>query len=379
MRQSHLIEQLARRVTLDLLVSGRPPDAQVQAAVRHVQTVPHPERRIRLGEFGRRVVTTADALRPGGPGECRAAGPARRLVAKALADRGRYDAILVEHLGLAPLLDLRRPGEAWVLTLQNVPSATAAQTFDVARSRRQLWVLRHEYAAARRREQAVVDGFDTVIAVSEDDADALPGSPEIVPNGVDLDRFTAHPASASADVLFTGSLNYLPNVDGLEWFCRSVWPQVLAARPDARLVVVGRSPVDRVKLLIDPDAGISLHADVESVAPYLRQARVAVVPLRQGSGTRLKALEALASGRPLIGTSTGLAGLGLVDGTDALIRDDAGGLAEAVLAVLDDDSLATALSARGPELALQYSWVTLGDRLCDVVMSTVDQVAGDRV
>ncbi|HVX68586.1 MAG TPA: glycosyltransferase [Mycobacteriales bacterium] len=376
-RQSHLIGQLARRATVDLLVSGEAPDAEVRGAVRHLTTIPRPERQIRFGEIGRRLVTAADATLPGGPSECRATGPARRLVAEALSRRGRYDAILVEHLGLSPLLDLRRAGEAWLLTLHNLPSATAAQAFDVARSRRHLWVLRREFGASRRREEAVLDGFDSVITVSEDDAAMLPGPTEVVPNGVDVDQFTPFPLAGSSTVLFTGSLNYLPNVDGLEWFCRDVWPRV-RDRQDARLVIVGRAPVDRVCALVDHNLGVSLHPDVESVVPYLRDARMAVVPLRHGSGTRLKALEALASARPLVGTSTGLAGLGLVAGKDALIHDDVDGLSAAIVAVLEDDDLAEGLSTRGPEVARRFSWGTVGEGLYDVVMSTVGRVAGGR-
>ena len=109
------------------------------------------------------------------------------------------------------------------------------------------------------------------------------------------------------DVVFTGTLSWYPNIEGLEWFCTEVFPSVRAALPDARIHIVGREPLPAVHGLAEAP-GVCLHADVPSVVPFLERARLAVVPVRIGSGTRLKALEAMASGRPVVGTAIGLAG-----------------------------------------------------------------------
>jgi glycosyltransferase involved in cell wall biosynthesis len=233
--------------------------------------------------------------------------PVCRVLRRAWHEMPPADLVLVEHAALAPLITERR-AENWALTLQNIPSVTAEHAIPLQRGRRQRWLFERERRKAARFEAAAVDAFDLVFSVSPDDARHLPGATVVVPNGVDLDRFSVAPLPDAPEVVFTGTLCYLPNVDGLLWFCDEIWPRVRAWVPDARFRIVGRDPVTEVSALADR-VGVELHPDVDSIVPYLERARLAVVPLRMGSGTRLKALEALASGRPVVGTSLGLAGM----------------------------------------------------------------------
>jgi glycosyltransferase involved in cell wall biosynthesis len=120
-------------------------------------------------------------------------------------------------------------------------------------------------------------------------------------------------------LLFVGTLNYRPNIHGLEWFIESVFPSFKKEYPDAKLLVVGLCPTDAIKKLCEAGDGIELYSDVPDIKEYYRQCRALVVPLLSGSGTRIKILEAALANTPVLSTPTGAEGLELVDGTDLLL------------------------------------------------------------
>lgn len=156
----------------------------------------------------------------------------------------------------------------------------------------------------------------------------------VVPNGVSCDRisFDCEPSKPGSEhVLFCGSLSYGPNVDGLEWFHAAVWPLIRHRLPQARLMVVGRGfDPSRLRSLLVDDS-VDLIGEVDDLQPYYMKAGVSVCPVRMGSGTRLKILEAMAYGNPVVSTSIGCEGLSVVDGEDLLIRNSAGEFAKAVV------------------------------------------------
>jgi glycosyltransferase involved in cell wall biosynthesis len=174
---------------------------------------------------------------------------------------------------------------------------------------------------------------------------------------------------AAPKIVMTGALYTGPNIDGATWFCDEVLPLVQASTPDVELDIVGAQPTDEV-LALGRRRGVAVHADVPDVLPFLHASRVAIVPLRLGSGTRLKALEALAAGRPVVGTSIGLEGLDLVAGQHALVADDPRAFATAIVCLLGDDQLAAGLVAAGRRLVEdRYSWSHIADRFADAVMA----------
>jgi glycosyltransferase involved in cell wall biosynthesis len=356
-RQAHLLRRLAGAAATDLIVVGAGTDPALIGALRTVTELPAPSVRFR-GRASRRMHDLGRALAPWAAVERTSGAPYVRLLAPVLATRATYDLVVIEHLWLSALARERRPTERWLLGVQNIHSVTREQALGHLRGRR-AWLTRREVAQGRRYEGAAARGFDQVVTVSEHDAAALPYASVVVPNGVDIGRWPVTPIPAAPEVVLTATLSYEPNVDGARWFCDEVWPRVLAGRPDARLSLVGRDPTD-VVLELARRTGVRGAWDVPDVLPYLQGARVSVVPLRQGSGTRLKALEALAAGRALVGTSTGLAGLGIVDGVHALVRDDPEDFAAAVLDVLADDELARRLAREGRALAEQFDWSIVG-------------------
>jgi glycosyltransferase involved in cell wall biosynthesis len=144
---------------------------------------------------------------------------------------------------------------------------------------------------------------------------------------------------------------------------------VQRAAPAVQVAIVGRRPVPEVIALAERP-GIELHADVPQMAPWFDWARAVVVPLHVGTGTRLKALEAMAAARPVVGTSVGLEGLGLVDGVHARVVDEPQAMAAAIIEILDDDAVAERLAAAGRRLVEdEAQWCVIAARLGAVLDS----------
>jgi glycosyltransferase involved in cell wall biosynthesis len=374
-RQSHLLTRVAETIPTDLMVVGGPLDEHVTAAVGAVHTIPLIQRRLRPSTpLLRRIRTLLGALLPGGPDERRGSARTRRRIAKALKHRGEYDVVLVEHLALAPLVRHRRNHEKWILTLHNVPSVSAEHAAHHATNRRQAWIWRREQASAYAYERRLVDLYDAVVAVSESDAAAVSDRVVVVANGVDLDYFAAAPLPKAHRAVFTGSLSYLPNVDGIVWFCAEVLPALRRLVPDASVAIAGRQPVADVLALGSID-GVTVHPDVPDIRPMLVASRVAIVPLRMGSGTRLKALEAMSCGRPVVGTSVGLAGLGIEPGRQALVEDEPAAFAAAVAAVMTDERVAHELVKAGQGHTASSGWNQVSDGLIGVIDQAVADLA----
>jgi glycosyltransferase involved in cell wall biosynthesis len=168
------------------------------------------------------------------------------------------------------------------------------------------------------------------------------------------------PIPSNARAVFVGALHTLPNRDGIHWFCREVWPIVRERVTDAAIDVVGAQPPADV-IALGQLGGVTVHADVPDVRPFLAEARVGVVPLRIGSGSRLKALEAMAAGRAVVGTSIGLSGIEVQPGRDVLVADDAAAFADAVVRCLTDNELAGRLGMMGRRRAEEYSWSRIAE------------------
>jgi glycosyltransferase involved in cell wall biosynthesis len=179
----------------------------------------------------------------------------------------------------------------------------------------------------------------------------------VAPNGVDDDFFTAgrHESPVDEDVLFFGLMRYDPNAEGLSRFLREGWPHVKASRPKARLLIAGEGGRERLGAFED-DSRVSVLGVVDDIAGLVARARVVVVPVWRGSGTRLKVLEALATGRPIVGTSLGVSGIGFEQGIHGIVADDPHELGLAVAGLCSDPAKSEAFGAAGPALAEQYRW-----------------------
>lgn len=372
-RQAHLIAALAERAEVHLLVSGGPVDpgiADLAASVTALGAVEDDWSARPRWQRRARDVWLAGVSRQ--TREVAAFAPVRA----AMADHVRAfdgEAVVVEFSGLASLIAQRdrARGQSWTVELHNLSSQMALHEAAVASGARQRWLYRRDAASARRWEAKGLGGYDRVVTVSEDDRRALPSAlpVHVVPNGVDLRHFTAAALPTTPSLVFTGALFTGPNVDGARWLCTEILPLVRAAVPSVSVSVVGARPVAAVRDLADLP-GVQVLGDAPSTVPHLHAGRVAVVPLRIGSGTRLKALEAMAAGRPVVGTSIGLAGLDLTDGRHALMADDAPTFADQVVSLLSDDALAHRLAGAARRLVEdRYDWATIGANFADMLMA----------
>jgi glycosyltransferase involved in cell wall biosynthesis len=287
-----------------------------------------------------------------------------RAHALQLVEELRPDAITVEHDDLAAVVrDL--PGAVpAVLCTQNASWRLLSGRAGLEGGLRRIG-LKLEAGRHRRMTARAVPLYAGVVAVSEADArDFLElgaGRVEQVPNGADFGRGPLAAAGGPPTLLFTGSMDHSPNRDAALWFGREVWPLVAERVPEARLAVVGRGPQEQLRSLA-AQPGVEVAGAVPSIEPYFERAHVAIAPLRSGGGSRLKILEALAAGRPVLSTTVGAEGLDLEPGRDLLIADGAEAFAEAAVGLLGDRELRERLASDGRSAAAaRYDWPALGD------------------
>jgi sugar transferase (PEP-CTERM/EpsH1 system associated) len=240
------------------------------------------------------------------------------------------------------------------------------------------WLYRAQHRRMLRYEGRTLGRFDGILVVSAADRDTFArlypnalGTPVfVVPTGVDTAYFTpAGDSSQSVDrepsrrIVFTGSMDWLPNEDAMLFFCHEVLPLIRAAEPAVQLSIVGRAPTPAVKRLAE-QKGVSVTGRVADVRPYLRDAAAYVVPLRIGGGTRLKIFEAMAMAKAVVSTSIGAEGLPVTHGEHLVIADGARELADAVVRLLRDATRRRELGAAARTLVVQrYDWSAVSGEL----------------
>jgi polysaccharide biosynthesis protein PslH len=210
-------------------------------------------------------------------------------------------------------------------------------------------------------EPCYVERFGRCIVVSEADRRLLLSrNPrlkiDVVSNGIDTQQFRPLPWTDSHPLLlFVGNMDYRPNIDAVSYFCERVLPLIREKVPQAEVCIVGLNPAPEVLALAGK--GVRVTGTVSDVRPYYEQSSVCIVPLRAGGGTRLKILEAMALGRPVVSTSIGCEGLDVQDGDHLFVADTPEEFAARTLQLLDDTTLRSHIIRCGRELAEQrYDW-----------------------
>lgn len=220
-----------------------------------------------------------------------------------------------------------------------------------------------------RYEANVMRQTDHTAAMSDPDKEALhqinPNTPiTIVPNGVDLaaySHFSGPPIEH--DLVFTGKMDFRPNIDAVLWFGRQVLPLIQAQRPDTTFAIVGQRPHARLDELRHTP-GVTITGYVDDVRPYIAGATVYIAPLRVGGGTRLKLMEAMAMGKAIVSTRVGAEGFPVTDGQELVLADEPETFAQAVLTLLNNAPQREALGQSGQSFAhARYGWDALVPRL----------------
>jgi sugar transferase (PEP-CTERM/EpsH1 system associated) len=238
---------------------------------------------------------------------------------------------------------------------------------------------RQQWQRMLRFEEATVRRFDLVLAVSDNDQQTFqrlyPGALRrpifTVATGVD----TAYFAPRSADVVdprhlvFTGSMDWIPNEDAMKYFCHEVLPLIRLREPHTTLSIVGRAPTPAVQRLADLP-GIDVTGRVDDVRDYIGRAGIYVVPIRIGGGTRLKIFEAMGMARAVVSTTVGAEGLPVTDGRDIVLADSAPDFADSVLALMHDPARRVQLEQAARDLVVtRYDWSAVAGQLEDALVT----------
>jgi glycosyltransferase involved in cell wall biosynthesis len=287
----------------------------------------------------------------------------RAVVAQALAEKP--DVVVADFPHSAVLLP-DRLGPASVMFTHNLEAEILERHAAVATGWRRL-VWRREARKMDAFERATLRRFDSVVAVSERDEAALAKRYGLavvrrIETGVDLEFHAYQAPRAEGNVaVFAGAMDSRSNIDGIEFLLRAVWPRVHAVQPEARMLIAGRNPPPA--LVAEAAAsGMNWHftGSVDDIRPYLHEGDISLIPLRVGSGTRLKAFEAIASGLPVVSTTLGVEGLGLAPGEHFLAADTDAAFADAILALLADTPRRRAMAEAGRALLeARYSWAVI--------------------
>jgi len=363
-RVFHLLEVLARRHDVTLLSYSEGNDAdsvRVLEQLCTVRTVPAP-----AFPLGKRLAQLRSLASPTSFQRRTIRTPQMQQALDDLASGPPFDVI---HVATSQLAGFRfDPRPILVLDEHNVEYELYYRTYQLERSPLRRLFAWLEYAKFKREEIATWRAAAGCAMTSRREAELVqqivPGAPvAVVPNAVDTDFFAPAPGPVDPDaIVMTGLMKYRPNIDGATFFVREILPRIRQVRPAATFYVVGGDPAPEVLRLAGPNVVVT--GGVDDVRPYVHKAAVFVVPLRVGSGTRLKVLEGLSMGKPMVSTALGCEGIDVTDGEHLLVADQAAPFADAVLALMDDPARSRRLAERGRALMLaQYRWVTAGAAL----------------
>ncbi len=286
----------------------------------------------------------------------------------ALLVKERYDAVLYES---ALIAGYRLPQDVKIIIDQhNIEYEQLERTYELENGTLRKWYSKQESRLLKRGELDRCRHASLVLVTSERERillqHFLPTTAiEVVSNGVDVEMFRSdgYTQEKSHQIIFTGTMDYYPNNEAVLFFARYCWPLIRAQVPDATWLIVGKKPSAEVQRLAELP-GVTVTGQVPDVRPYLVSSAVAIAPLRIGSGTRLKILEALAMQKAVVSTSIGCEGLATVPGKHLVVEDQPEMLARAVVTLLHDAEKRQALGEAGRALVeAEYSWEWCGNQL----------------
>jgi glycosyltransferase involved in cell wall biosynthesis len=279
----------------------------------------------------------------------------RDLVDRLSADQ-HFAVVHADQLNMSQYAE-HVPGAFKVLDAHNALWLLYKRLWGTMNAGPQKWLLGRDWRLLKKYEGRICREFDAVLAVSEEDKAALseaaghPVAAEVIPIAVDTDEVIVVDRPNPTHVLHIGTMYWPPNIDGVLWFIREVWPLIREKKPDAQFDVVGSRPPQEIVALGGDETGINVTGYVPDPMPYFRRAALMVVPLRAGGGMRVKILNALAQGIPSVSTTLGAEGIAVTPGENIMVGDTPAAFADAVVQLLDDRELAQRIARNGRRLA----------------------------
>jgi len=290
------------------------------------------------------------------------------LLKKALKEK-QFDYILLEDLAIVNLARLVRRYQKKariIYDAYNVNSRLAMVAVEKGESSKE------DYEATRQAESTLTKYVDSVFTCSDQDLSQLKEMNDgrlagvVIPNGTVIRDVPAGERAGilTDDILFCGSLDYLPNKEGLLWFCKEVLPYLVEKRPSVRMLVVGRGDPGEELAAALKHGSVVFYGQVDRVSDYYRKAALAIVPLLSGSGTRLKLLEAMGNRVAVVSTAIGAEGIGYTDGKNIVIADEGKAFADAIIQLLSDrEWIRTMADEAFAFVKSTYDWDVIGDKL----------------
>lgn len=374
MRVSHLARALTQIGDVDLVAYGTPSDFRQfpsrladgpawWSSLHSLQLVPDVDwKESDLATYrkrvGRRMLGREGLLYKTFPVE-----PLKRRLGRLAAEA---DLVWAEHLYTA--LGLVEHAGKIIVDINDLESAKTGRQVGIESSSYMRWAFRREASRLARDERAAVRRFARVAVCSTNDEALLREADRervwVLPNGVDDALFDLPDVPRdSRRLVFVGTMAYEPNQDAIQYFCREILPRITARVPDVTLDIVGLVPPNSILALHD-GRRVYVHPDVPAVEPFVQRAALSIVPLRVGGGTRLKILESLALGTPVVSTTVGAEGLELVAGEHLLLADTAESFADAVIHSLCEPEYSERLAMAGRRLTKElYLWSAIRDRV----------------
>jgi sugar transferase (PEP-CTERM/EpsH1 system associated) len=374
LRTWHLMRHLAKHHSITYLAFARPDEDQeaidrMREVADRVELIPRTDAAKRSLKFYAGAAWHLLDPLPYAIGKYRSRAFRRRI--EDLIRSQAFDVIVSDFVLPAVNLPRQVPCPVVIFT-HNVEAEIWRRYAETHRGRLSGLLYAGQHRRMLRFERRALAAADGVLAVSEADqrtlAELYPGAIKnpvrVVSTGVDTDYFRPSPAvCAPASLVFTGSMDWLPNEDAMVWFCREVLPRIRAREPGTTLTIVGRTPTPPV-VRLGHEPGIDVTGRVDDVRRYVAKASLYIVPLRIGGGTRLKIFEAMAMGKAVVSTTVGAEGLPVRDGEHLALADDAEGFADTVLALMRDDRRRHALEDAARTLVVDhYDWSAVAGEL----------------
>ncbi len=302
-----------------------------------------------------------------------------RETTEKLAARENFDVVVCDFL--TPAVNLPANLNAATLLFQhNVEAMIWRRHFEVADSAPKKAFMKMQWRRMFEYEKESCRHFDWVAAVSKEDADTMRREYNIknvsdIPTGVDTEFFApgGDVEKNQFNIVFTGSMDWLPNEDAIQWFTEEILPLVRRQIPQASLTIVGRNPFPSLIELSKKDSSIVVTGRVPDVRPFMEKASIYVVPIRIGGGTRLKIYEAMAMELPMVSTTIGAEGLPIADGEEILLRDTPQEFAEAVVKLLQDKNIAKKIGERAAQTVREeFGWRRVADDFAELCEKAVE-------